>query len=499
MKKLVSLLLLATALGTAACDSLGQAMGSHQNVVARAAGHELTVDEAAGFMAQNSRLPAQTDVVDVLANLWVDYTLLATAAHEDSTLSNVSLEGLLQPQFDQRALLQLRDSTIHPDTIVTEAQIRQKFDQEQPGAEVRARHILLQLPDDPTPAQRDSVMKLATELRDRARAGADFAALAREYSQDPGSKDKGGDLGFFKRGQMVGPFEDAAFALEPGQVSDVVESPFGLHVIKLEEKRSPKFEDVRPQFTRQILQQRQADAESTFVSTITEPLHVKMDEKAVEVARELAHDPSRDLGRAASRPLVSYDGGALTAGEFQSIVQFFQKPQQQRLENASDEVIENMLRRFAENEILVAEANRRGMALTEAVKDSMRTQMRENLHQAVQEAGLLDIKPQQGESMDDAIERRVTGLLTNIIKQEQTPLLLGALSYTLRSQYDAEVMPRSFPAVVKQIEDSRPAPPQLPANGQIQGPMQVPSTPAPGQGGGAPGTTAPAQPAPSNR
>jgi parvulin-like peptidyl-prolyl isomerase len=77
----------------------------------------------------------------------------------------------------------------------------------------------------------------AEEVLRRVRAGEDFAGLAREFSEDPGSKAQGGDLGWFGRGTMVKPFEDAAFALKPNEVSGLVESPFGFHIIKLEERR----------------------------------------------------------------------------------------------------------------------------------------------------------------------------------------------------------------------------------------------------------------------
>jgi peptidyl-prolyl cis-trans isomerase C len=101
--------------------------------------------------------------------------------------------------------------------------------------EVRARHILLK-PDssdaEVLKATRESLEKILSEVRE----GADFAALAMEYSQAP-SAPAGGDLGFFGRGQMVGPFEDAAFELPPGEISDVVQTQFGYHIIKVEERR----------------------------------------------------------------------------------------------------------------------------------------------------------------------------------------------------------------------------------------------------------------------
>lgn len=104
-------------------------------------------------------------------------------------------------------------------------------------AEVGARHILIAYKGAMRAAPyidrtKEQAQMLATELQEKAVSGADFEELARKHSDDPGSASSGGSLGVFERGQMVKEFSDAAFALPIGGVSEVVESPFGFHVIQ---------------------------------------------------------------------------------------------------------------------------------------------------------------------------------------------------------------------------------------------------------------------------
>jgi peptidyl-prolyl cis-trans isomerase C len=101
---------------------------------------------------------------------------------------------------------------------------------EQPE-QVRASHILIRTAEPDAKAKAEAILK---ELRD----GADFSKLAKDKSQDPGSAAKGGDLGFFARGRMIKPFEDTAFGMaKAGDISEVIESPFGFHIIRLDEKK----------------------------------------------------------------------------------------------------------------------------------------------------------------------------------------------------------------------------------------------------------------------
>ena len=129
----------------------------------------------------------------------------------------------------------------------------ENIQQYQTPEQIRASHILLNT------AGKDeaTVRKQAEDILAKVKAGGDFAALAKQYSDDS-SKDKGGDLDFFGRGRMVPEFEEAAFKLEPGQVSDLVKSQFGFHIIKVAEKRAGTtrtLDEVRQQIQQQLATQ----------------------------------------------------------------------------------------------------------------------------------------------------------------------------------------------------------------------------------------------------
>ncbi len=128
--------------------------------------------------------------------------------------------------------------------------------------EVKARHILVQIPAGANDAAKSAARKKAADLLARAKAGEDFAALASANSDDPGSAKSGGDLGFFPRGRMAPPFEEAAFTLPAGALSDVVETPFGLHIIKVEEHRAGgvrPLDTVRDQIVETLRKERALD------------------------------------------------------------------------------------------------------------------------------------------------------------------------------------------------------------------------------------------------
>ncbi len=138
------------------------------------------------------------------------------------------------------AIKKFIDEYMTAGTEPTDEEMRQYF-QEHPQlfsrpAQVRARHILIKVAPEAGEAEKTLAREKIEAVQRKLKAGADFAEMAKEFSEGP-SKTRGGDLGYFGRGRMVKPFEEAAFALESGQISDVVETPFGYHLIKVEDKR----------------------------------------------------------------------------------------------------------------------------------------------------------------------------------------------------------------------------------------------------------------------
>lgn len=128
----------------------------------------------------------------------------------------------------------------------------------------RASHILIELDEDAGEEAVAEARSTLQELKQQIEQGGDFAALAREHSQDPGSARQGGDLGFFGRGSMAEPFEEAVFSMQPGEISEPVRTRFGLHLIKLTEVQpsgAQSFEEAKPEVVREY---RREQAESTF-------------------------------------------------------------------------------------------------------------------------------------------------------------------------------------------------------------------------------------------
>jgi peptidyl-prolyl cis-trans isomerase C len=188
---------------------------------------------------------------DALLSYLIDVTILATAAEAQKMQDTPGFARKLGFVRNKVLMEVLLDQATK--AAVSEEAMRKLYEESvsklTPEEEVRARHILV-----------DSEDK-AKEVIAKLKAGGDFAALAKEYSKDPGAAE-GGDLGYFTKDQMVAEFADAAFKLKKGDISDPVKTQFGWHVIKLEDRRQkpvPAFEQVKDQIEQFLVRKAQSD------------------------------------------------------------------------------------------------------------------------------------------------------------------------------------------------------------------------------------------------
>ena len=363
-------------------------------IVARAAGYELSVDETADLLARQTQLPDQADVVEAIAGLWIDYTLFAVAALEDSTFQHIDLLPLVRQEIEQELVARLRGRVIEVDTVFTEEQLRQIYEEQAAGAEVRASHILLSLDPAADAATADSVMEFANTLRERILGGEDFAALAGEFSQDPGTAVQGGDLGAFRRGQMVPAFDSAAFTLAPGEVSGPVRTGFGVHILRVEERTQIPFEEARSQFEPQLKLGLVSQAEEAYLARVMSRAEMEPVDGGADVARQLAARPNQRLSnRAAARELFSFEGGAYTAADFHRFLSEQGPPFRAQVQNATDDQLTGLLGNLAQSKVLVNEAEQAGISLSDAEQDSLLAVARTRFTRAARDLELTNLTP----------------------------------------------------------------------------------------------------------
>lgn len=202
----------------------------------------LAAEDLGEYLARIPKAQQRAQLIDLVVNM----RLLAQASEKEGLADSDAFRNRMA-YLRERALRDLYfDEVISKQATLQE--MRKAYDdaiaKTEPEQEVRARHILVK-----TKEEADAI---AAELK----GGADFAELAKSKSTDTGSGQAGGDLGYFTKDRMVPPFAEAAFALEPGQTSDPVESQFGWHIIKVEDKRKqepPAFESVVDQLRQIVL------------------------------------------------------------------------------------------------------------------------------------------------------------------------------------------------------------------------------------------------------
>ena len=203
-------------------------------------------------------------------------------AYQHALMEMGFTEEMLKDQIKNGLTIKaLIDQTVIQKVSVSDQQVRTFYDDNpnlfRKPEQVKASHILVQVPDNADEAKKAEALATIQALKTRLDNGENFATLAQEYSDCP-SKAKGGDLGFFNREQMVPPFSEAAFALQPGQTSDVVQTRFGYHLIRLTERQEEQtmaFNDVKEAISARLRQEQEAKKIDAYLEKLKEHADIK--------------------------------------------------------------------------------------------------------------------------------------------------------------------------------------------------------------------------------
>ena len=347
-----SLLLVLAVMG---CGALKDAFSPRAEVIARANDQTLSVERVANWAGGSKQVPLEALALSRLSHVWVDYALFAQALAAGNDLrDSATMTAAMWPIVSQ-----LKWERLH-DRLVTRGELSaQQVDSVYAAGQLRIfQHILIQVPPNSTPDVDAQKRRKAEQLLPQARtAGTRFGQLASSNSDDPGSRVQGGALGLTARGQFVPAFEDAAWQLRPGEVSAVVKSPFGYHII-----RRPPLGEVREAFRTGVQERVAAQTDSLYLDSLTIKRHIETVSRAPDYVREAVKD--MEAARSSNRKLVEYRGGSMRVKNLVRWLSALDPQVMQALPQATDEQINQFLKAIAQRDLLIQLADSAKVTLT---------------------------------------------------------------------------------------------------------------------------------------
>lgn len=349
--------LMVTVLALAGCGALRDAFSAHPQVAGTAAGQTLSVERLAGLVGHAQRVPVRPDVLAGVANVYLDYAVFAAALARGRDLHDSALA--LAAEWPMVA--QLKWERYHARLTaargpLTSAQADSAF---QDGSVRLFQHILVRVPPSAVPMVEQQKQQQAARLLVQAagQRGANLARLAARYSEDPGTKARGGYLPAGPRGQYVPAFDSAAWTLPPGAMTAVVRTPFGFHII-----RRPPLAEVRDSFRVDLERSRAARLDSLFLDSLARERQLTVSSGAPARIREAV--PQIVSAREDTRTLATYRGGAFRVKDLARWLLVLDPDDVRGIGAASDAQLTQFVKLLAQRDMLLQQADQAGVALT---------------------------------------------------------------------------------------------------------------------------------------
>jgi hypothetical protein len=449
MKRNIALAAVA-AFALSACSGLKDALNAHTDWVARAGSAELSVAKLATLLGK-SRAPIRKDIAKSIANVWVDYQLLGVAAaHGDSLNDPKLIDEAMWPAIANLKAKKWYDVVSKGWGVEDTAAAQRQWES---GQILAADHILL-LTQGMNDAQKADVKKKADALRAKV-TPANFAATATKNSQDQQSARQGGSLGIFPKGSMVPEFEKALVALKPGEISPVIQTQYGYHII-----HRPTYEQVKSQLLVASKGRSVAVAESTYLAKLEQNGKIEVKKDAPTVVRALGNDP--DAYRRDKTVLATSTAGKFTTSRLVGWLETL--PPQARvldqIKQSPDSLLVQLVRNFVKNELVLKQADSAKVQIDPAEMAQLHASFTNAVRSAwaqlgVMPASLADSAKSDGER-EKLAAKRIDGYFARMV-QEQAPFVAvpTPLSNILREKFKYSFNDAGFDRAVQEAAKIR--------------------------------------------
>lgn len=423
------------------CSAFKEAMTAHVDVVARAGSQELTVGRLSEMLA-SSDVPLRPDAARTLAQLWVNYHLLGYAgAHGDSLGTPADADAGMWSAFAQIKTRNYFDHISAEWGVVDPATLEQHYND---GALLAAAHILLaKQPIGLSDTANDEIRKEAEEIA-RTVTAESFARVAGERSDDPGSKDRGGNYGVFQRGQMVPEFDAGILSVPPGGITGVVETQFGYHII-----RRSTWAEIQDEFAQAYEAVAVQHAESLYFDKLEKDANVQVRAGAPKVVKAIAEDV--DAYREDKTVVATARSGNLSASRLAQWMAAFPPQSQMRAQviQAPDSLIPVFVKNVMRNELLLREADAAGIGLDTEMTEEIRGSFFTGVASTMQQLNLLPSQLADSAADVGARERlaadRVDSYLNALLKNEgEFVPVPEQLVLVLRDRYESRIVPAAI-------------------------------------------------------
>jgi hypothetical protein len=368
------------AIGLVGCGNFRDLFSAHADVAAEAGGSELTSQRLAQIMSAGGKnVRVNRETADFLANAWVDYSLLGQAvARGTLPQDSASVASAVWPEISELKGTHWHDTLMARRSAVTDAEVDSLYN----TTDVRVlQHILFGVRPNTEAGQRAATRKKAEVALARIHKGADFGTLASQLSEDPGSKADSGYLPPSPKGRFVATFDSAGWTLQPGQVSGLVETPFGYHIL-----RRPALADVRPRVREFLVQRAGARLDSLYMDSLAQSNKISVVKDAPATIRSALEDP--DGSRNSGKALVHYTGGTLNTKDFLRWVRALPPQYSVQLRQADDSMLTKFARLLTQNVLLLREADSAGIKITPEEWNSLRGRYQSQVDSLKAEMGL---------------------------------------------------------------------------------------------------------------